>query len=78
MGLFGKKFKCQTCGAKFDSEAKLQEHAKIHAQEAAKEAAKSFKCATCGATFSSEAELDKHTRDAHMEIGQSEIDSKSS
>jgi DNA-directed RNA polymerase subunit RPC12/RpoP len=72
MGLFGKKFKCQTCGAKFDSEAKLHEHAEIHAQEAAK----SFKCATCGAAFTSEAELDKHTRDAHMEIGQSETASK--
>jgi DNA-directed RNA polymerase subunit RPC12/RpoP len=30
MGLFGKKYKCATCGAKFDSQEKLDEHTKIH------------------------------------------------
>jgi hypothetical protein len=28
---FGKKFKCDTCGAKFSTDAELKEHAKMHA-----------------------------------------------
>ncbi len=32
MRLFGKKYRCETCGAKFDSQDKLSEHNKVHAQ----------------------------------------------
>ncbi len=35
MGLFGKKYKCSTCGAKFKTEAELMEHGKIHMSQAA-------------------------------------------
>ena len=33
MGIFGKKYKCNVCGAKFDSEQKLADHNKSHAAE---------------------------------------------
>ena len=68
MGLFGKKYKCETCGAKFDSEGKLTEHAKTHMQASSQQTAGAFKCATCGASFASEAHLDEHTRKAHMDF----------
>ena len=67
MGFFGKKFKCQTCGAKFDSERELTEHMKMHLQASSEQAADAFKCATCGATFTSEAQLDEHTRKDHVD-----------
>ena len=68
MRLFGKKYKCQTCGAKFDSESKLTEHSKMHVQAASQQAVDTFKCATCGVTFTSEAELDEHMRKAHLDF----------
>jgi C2H2-type zinc finger protein len=33
LGIFGKKYKCETCGAKFDSQDKLSEHTKTHVQQ---------------------------------------------
>jgi len=68
VGIFGRKYKCQTCGAKFDSEDKLSEHAKIHTQAAPQQAADAFACATCGATFASEAHLDEHVRKDHLDF----------
>jgi DNA-directed RNA polymerase subunit RPC12/RpoP len=68
LGIFGKKYKCPTCGAKFDSELKLNEHVKVHAQAPPQQAAKTFTCATCGATFASEAHLDEHTRKDHLDF----------
>jgi DNA-directed RNA polymerase subunit RPC12/RpoP len=73
VGIFGRKYKCQTCGAKFDSEGKLSEHAKIHTQAAPQQAAPqqaadAFTCATCGATFASEAHLDEHVRKDHLDF----------
>lgn len=32
MGLFGKKYKCDTCGTSFKSQNELMEHAKLHMQ----------------------------------------------
>jgi hypothetical protein len=29
---FGKKYKCETCGEKFESKEKLEEHGKSHVQ----------------------------------------------
>jgi DNA-directed RNA polymerase subunit RPC12/RpoP len=66
--LFGEKHRCQTCGAEFDSEDKLTEHAKMHMQASSQRAADTYKCATCGAAFTSEAHLDEHTRKAHMDF----------
>lgn len=68
VGLFGRKHRCQTCGAEFDSEDKLMEHAKMHMQAPFQQAADTFKCATCGATFTSEAHLDEHTRKDHVDF----------
>lgn len=67
VSLFGRKQKCQTCGAKFDSETKLMEHAKVHTLASSQRAADTYRCATCGATFASEAHLDVHTRKAHVD-----------
>jgi hypothetical protein len=33
LGIFGKKYRCETCGAKFDSQDKLSEHSKTHVQK---------------------------------------------
>jgi DNA-directed RNA polymerase subunit RPC12/RpoP len=68
VGLFGEKHGCQICGAEFDSESKLMEHAKMHMQASSQQAADAYKCATCGAAFTSEAHLDEHTRKAHMDF----------
>jgi hypothetical protein len=33
MGLFGRKdYKCEICGAKFDSQVKLTEHNQVHTE----------------------------------------------
>ncbi len=64
MGLFGKKYKCEACGAKFDSEAKLMEHNKMAHMQATQQMG-SFKCGSCGATFKSQAELMEHSNKAH-------------
>ena len=42
MGIFGKKYKRSTCGAKFKTEAELMEHSKMHMNQAAPKSA-SFK-----------------------------------
>ncbi len=60
LGLFGKKYKCDTCGASFKSQAELMEHAKIHSQTSA-----SFRCQACGATFASQAALNQHSQMIH-------------
>jgi len=39
MGLFGKKYKCSTCGAKFKTEAEMMEHGKMHTNQAAPKSA---------------------------------------
>ncbi len=57
MGLFGKKYKCEACGAKFDSEAKLMEHSKMAHMQAAAQQMSSFK---------SEAELMEYSKKAHQ------------
>jgi predicted nucleic acid-binding Zn ribbon protein len=33
LGIFGRKYRCETCGAKFDSQEKLTEHTKTHIQQ---------------------------------------------
>ncbi len=53
-------YKCDTCGASFDSKEELMEHSEVHLK-----AQGQFKCPTCGATFGSQAELMEHNRKAH-------------
>jgi DNA-directed RNA polymerase subunit RPC12/RpoP len=72
---FGKKFKCDTCGAKFSTEAELKEHGKMHMKAMAPMAATgsqmqamSFKCSVCGMSFSSQAELTEHDKRAHQKM----------
>lgn len=66
---FGKKFKCETCGAKFSTESELMEHNKTHMQSmsatAPQSQAMSYKCSTCGMSFGSQAELMEHNKRAH-------------
>ncbi len=71
LNLFGKKFRCEACGAKFKTQAELDEHAKVHqasisapvqtetseAQEVAM-----FECETCGQQFKTKQELDDHMK----------------
>jgi DNA-directed RNA polymerase subunit RPC12/RpoP len=53
------QYKCETCGATFDSEAALEKHKhQMHLQ---------IGCEICGETFSSESELEIHSRIAHPE-----------
>jgi DNA-directed RNA polymerase subunit RPC12/RpoP len=52
-------YRCEECGATFDSEAALEQHNRtIHSQ---------YKCEACGQTFGSETELETHNRVAHPE-----------
>ncbi len=65
---FGKKFKCDTCGAKFSTDAELKEHAKVHAQPAmaaGPQQAMAFKCTACSASFATQAELADHAKKVH-------------
>jgi len=63
---FGKKYKCDTCGAKFSTEAQLMEHQKTHMRPAqAATPAQQFKCQTCGMVFDSQAALMEHSKRAH-------------
>ncbi len=64
MGLFGKKYKCATCGAAFNSEAELQGHGKMHMQRAATASA-AFSCNACGVSFQAESELKRHAQSVH-------------
>lgn len=63
MALFGKKFRCETCGMKFRTEAELREHGKMHMQQMP--ARRDFTCQTCGASFHSETELKQHGARVH-------------
>jgi DNA-directed RNA polymerase subunit RPC12/RpoP len=69
---FGKKFKCETCGAKFSTEAELNEHSKMHMQPMASMGtpmqAMSFKCSACGMSFKSQMDLAEHEKRAHQKM----------
>ena len=53
------QYKCESCGAMFNSEAELETHNRtMHSQ---------YKCEACGATFTSESELEAHNRSMHPE-----------
>jgi uncharacterized C2H2 Zn-finger protein len=64
MGLFGKKYKCTTCGASFGSEADLTAHSKMHMQRPAPASA-AFSCKACGASFQAESEFKRHAQYMH-------------
>jgi len=72
MGLFdSKKFKCETCGAKFKTQEELMEHGKIHMSTSTggmtgtKMQTQEFECKACGMKFRSQAELMEHSRKSH-------------
>jgi DNA-directed RNA polymerase subunit RPC12/RpoP len=51
------QYKCEACGATFNSEAELEAHNRTtHSQ---------YKCEHCGQVFNSEAELEDHNRTMH-------------
>jgi DNA-directed RNA polymerase subunit RPC12/RpoP len=53
------QYKCEACGATFNTEAELERHNRTtHSQ---------YKCEVCGATFSSKNELETHNRNQHPE-----------
>ena len=53
------QYKCQECGATFNSQAALEEHNRsMHSR---------FTCEACGQVFHSENELEVHNRVAHPE-----------
>lgn len=54
------QYKCETCGATFDSQEELDQHnSTMHSQ---------YRCAHCGQVFNSEAEREEHNRAMHPEI----------
>ncbi len=63
LGLFGKKYKCATCGASFKSQDELTNHSKMHMQTSSQ--AGSFRCQACGASFNSQMELSQHSQKVH-------------
>ncbi len=53
------QYKCEECGATFNSQAALEEHNRsMHSR---------FTCEACGQTFGSERELEAHNRIVHPE-----------
>lgn len=53
------QYKCEACGASFNSEAELETHNRtMHSQ---------YKCEACGQMFNSQSELEAHNRTAHPE-----------
>lgn len=53
------QYKCEACGATFNTEAELEQHNRTtHSQ---------YKCEVCGEIFTSESELDAHNRSMHPE-----------
>ena len=69
---FGKKFKCDTCGAKFSTQAELKEHSKMHIQSMGDSGSMAkvteYKCDSCGMTFATQAELMGHSKRAHQKM----------
>ena len=55
------RYACKDCGAVFQSEKELMEHA----QTAHKQMKKEFTCEACGESFRSKAELGEHVKAAH-------------
>ena len=54
-----KQYKCEACGATFNTEAELKTHNRtMHSQ---------YKCEACGQMFNSESELEAHNRTTHRE-----------
>jgi DNA-directed RNA polymerase subunit RPC12/RpoP len=53
------QYKCEECGATFNSEAEREQHnRRVHSR---------YTCEACGQTFGSEAELESHNRMVHPE-----------
>jgi transposase-like protein len=54
------QYKCEECGATFNSQAELETHNRtMHSR---------FTCEACGQMFNSEAELEAHNRKTHPEM----------
>ena len=54
------QYKCEECGATFNSQAELETHNRtMHSR---------FTCEACGQTFNSQAELEDHNRKMHPEM----------
>jgi hypothetical protein len=71
MGWFGKKFKCEACGAKFKTEGELADHAKTHAGGQGGKGgqgqgqAGAFECDICMEFFDTAGELKAHKKEFH-------------
>lgn len=60
------KFRCPACGAEFDTQEQLQQHARQHHQGAqGQQGQASFRCPACGAEFTTREQLDAHAKQAH-------------
>lgn len=54
------QYRCEDCGATFDSQAELETHDRTtHSR---------YVCEVCGAIVTSERELEDHNRDLHPEM----------
>ncbi len=51
-------FTCPACGAEFDSQTRVDEHAQG-------EHSSGFRCGACGGEFDSQEKLDEHAQSAH-------------
>jgi pyruvate/2-oxoglutarate dehydrogenase complex dihydrolipoamide dehydrogenase (E3) component/uncharacterized C2H2 Zn-finger protein len=61
------KFRCPACGAEFDTQEQLRQHARQQHQMQQGQPAKSFRCPACGAEFSTQEQLESHSRQAHTQ-----------
>ncbi len=56
------QYKCEACGASFNTKEELMQHGKMHSKNVAQ-----YKCAACGTSFASQAELMEHGKMDHKE-----------
>ncbi|MGI0086307.1 MAG: C2H2-type zinc finger protein, partial [Nitrososphaerales archaeon] len=55
-------YKCNTCGASFNSQEELMSHGRMHMKGGQTQ---QFKCEACGATFDTQSKLMEHAKSAH-------------
>jgi DNA-directed RNA polymerase subunit RPC12/RpoP len=59
------QYRCPMCGASFQEEAELKEHAKTHMAGQKQQGTSQYRCSVCGASFQSEQDLQEHQK-THM------------
>jgi uncharacterized C2H2 Zn-finger protein len=58
-------FRCEACGAEFDTQEELDAHVRAEHGEHKEHTTGGFRCEACGAEFDTQEELDAHVKAEH-------------